>query len=107
MSDEQRRIGGLKTGRVVSDSMRKTVVVEVERLSAHPLYRRRLRKTKRYLVHDEKEKAHAGDIVLIRECRPLSRRKRWWLHEVVRQNVVADRRKSKERSPEAPKEQPS
>ena len=89
MSETKRSIGGQKTGRVVSDSMMKTVVVEVERLSAHPLYRRRLRRTKRYLVHDEKQQAHPGDVVIIRECRPLSRRKHWKLHEIVRHDAAA------------------
>ncbi|MCZ6779090.1 MAG: 30S ribosomal protein S17 [Acidobacteriota bacterium] len=107
MSATERRIGSLKTGRVVSDSMTRTVVVEVERISAHPLYRRRIRNTKRYLVHDEKEQAHPGDMVTIRECRPISRRKRWWLHEVVRRSAVPDRKPSKETEPKAAKEQQS
>ncbi len=105
MSGTERRIGGLKTGRVVSDLMTRTVVVEIEQILAHPLYKRRLRKTKRYLVHDEKEQAHPGDRVTIRECRPISRHKRWWLHEVVRRTAMPGRKPSKEAAPKAAKEQ--
>ena len=79
-----RGMGGFKTGRVVSTAMTKTVVVEVERLFAHPLYRRTLRKSKRFLAHDEKQQCKPGDQVTIHECRPMSRRKRWRVHEIVR-----------------------
>jgi small subunit ribosomal protein S17 len=82
-------MGGLKTGRVVSNAMQKTVVVEVERLVAHPLYRRTLRRTGRFLAHDERQECKPGDIVTIRECRPLSRRKRWRVHAVVRRAAQA------------------
>ncbi len=91
-------MGGLKTGRVVSDAMSKTVVVEVERLTAHPVYRRRVRTTKRYLVHDEKERCRSGDVVSIRECRPLSRHKRWRLHDIVRRGVGAMQKEPETRS---------
>ena len=84
MSEQERGMGGSKTGRVVSNSMQKTVVVEVERLVAHPLYRRTLRRTGRFLAHDERQECKPGDIVTIRECRPLSRRKRWRVHSIVR-----------------------
>ncbi len=80
----QRGTGGTKTGLVVSNAMQKTVVVEVGRLVAHPLYRRTLRSSMRFLAHDEKQQCKVGDLVTIRECRPLSRRKRWTLHVIVR-----------------------
>lgn len=80
----RRQIGGFKTGTVVSNAMRKTVVVEVERLVAHSFYERTMRVSKRFLAHDEKQECRVGDLVSIRECRPLSRRKRWRVHAIVR-----------------------
>ncbi len=70
-------------GRVVSDKMDKTVVVAVERITAHPLYKKRLRRTKKYKAHDENGLAHTGDWVRIIETRPLSKEKRWRLFEIV------------------------
>ncbi len=64
-------------GIVVSDKMQKTVVVEVERIKEHPKYKRRYKIHKRFKAHDEKEEYKVGDRVIIEECRPLSREKRW------------------------------
>ena len=64
-------------GVVVSDKMRKTVVVEVEWIKTHPKYKRRYKVHKRYKAHDEKEECKVGDGVIIEECRPLSKEKRW------------------------------
>lgn len=64
-------------GVVVSDKAEKTVVVLVERRVMHPLYKKYIRRSKKYMAHDEDNRCKAGDIVRIRECRPLSRRKRW------------------------------
>ena len=64
-------------GVVVSDKMQKTVVVEVEHIKAHPKYKRRYKVHKRYKAHDEKEECKVGDLVIIEECRPLSKEKRW------------------------------
>jgi small subunit ribosomal protein S17 len=72
-----------KVGRVVSDKMDKTVVVSVERLTRHPLYKRVVRMTTKFAVHDEENQARVGDTVLIEESRPLSRTKRWRLVEVT------------------------
>jgi small subunit ribosomal protein S17 len=72
-----------KTGRVVSDKMDKTIVVSVERLSRHPLYKRVIRLTTKFKAHDEANDAHTGDTVLIEESRPLSATKRWRLVRVV------------------------
>ncbi|TVR99280.1 MAG: 30S ribosomal protein S17 [Rhodospirillales bacterium] len=66
-------------GVVVSDAMDKTIVVKVERRVMHPIYKKFVRQSKKYLAHDEANAAKAGDIVRIRECRPLSRRKCWEL----------------------------
>jgi small subunit ribosomal protein S17 len=72
-----------KTGRVVSDKMDKTIVVSVERLARHPLYKRVIRLTTKFKAHDEANEAHVGDTVLIEESRPLSATKRWRLVRVV------------------------
>jgi len=72
-----------KVGRVVSDKMDKTIVVSVERLARHPLYKRVIRLTTKFKAHDELNDAHTGDTVMIEESRPLSATKRWRLVEVV------------------------
>ena len=72
-----------KVGRVVSDKMDKTIVVSVERLARHPLYKRVIRLTTKFKAHDETNDARVGDTVLIEESRPLSATKRWRLIEVV------------------------
>jgi small subunit ribosomal protein S17 len=64
-------------GTVVSDKADKTVVVRVERRVMHPLYKKFLRQSKRYMAHDEDNRCKLGETVRIIECRPLSRRKRW------------------------------
>jgi small subunit ribosomal protein S17 len=64
-------------GVVVSDAMDKTVVVRVERRIMHPIYKKFIRRSKKYAAHDEANQFKAGDVVSIRECRPLSKTKRW------------------------------
>jgi small subunit ribosomal protein S17 len=80
---DERRPRATKVGRVVSDKMTKTIVVEVERRVQEPEYRRTIRRTSRFLAHDEKGEAHLGDRVRIEETRPLSKLKRWRLQEVL------------------------
>jgi small subunit ribosomal protein S17 len=85
--------GNRKTvvGNVVSTKMQKTIVVEVERRKAHPLYRRVIRMTKKFYAHDEENTARVGDVVRLEETRPLSKLKRWKLQEVIRRAaLVAD-----------------
>jgi len=78
-------------GNVVSTKMQKTIVVEVERRKAHPLYRRVIRTTKKFYAHDENNSAHVGDVVRLEETRPLSKLKRWKLQEIIRKAaLVAD-----------------
>jgi small subunit ribosomal protein S17 len=72
-----------KTGVVVSDKMDKTIVVRIERQFAHPLYKRTVKKSKKFLAHDEESKAKIGDNVEIIESRPYSKRKRWKLVRVI------------------------
>jgi small subunit ribosomal protein S17 len=74
----------VKVGVVTSNKMTKTIVVSVERRVPHPLYRRIMTKTSKFLVHDEKNACSIGDTVSIVETRPLSKRKRWRLLEVIR-----------------------
>ena len=64
-------------GTVVSDKCDKTVIVRVERRFMHPLYKKYITRSKRYAAHDEDNRHKVGDKVSIRECRPLSRTKRW------------------------------
>ncbi len=72
-----------KVGIVVSAKMAKTIVVEVKRKVAHPLYRRVVTRKSKFYAHDEKSVARVGDRVAIVECRPISKLKRWRLAEVV------------------------
>ncbi len=70
-------------GRVVSDKMDKTVVVLVERTQRHPLYKKVIRTRKKYKAHDRDNECRVGDVVRIRESRPLSREKRWVVVEIM------------------------
>lgn len=72
-----------RIGRVVSDRMQKTIVVEVERRVQEKRYQRTIKRTSRFMAHDEENAAKVGDQVLIEETRPLSLRKRWRLREVL------------------------
>jgi len=73
----------VRVGTVVSDSMDKTVVVAVERTIRHPLYRRTMKRTTRFMAHDEENQAKVGDKVRLMETRPLSKHKRWRVVEIV------------------------
>ena len=72
-----------KVGRVVSDKMDKTIVVSVERLTRHRLYKRVMKASTKFAAHDERNEAHVGDTVRVMETRPMSKTKRWRLVEVV------------------------
>ncbi len=76
-----------KLGEVISTKMAKTIVVEVTRRVAHPVYKRIVTKRKKFYAHDEEQSAKVGDVVRIVECRPVSRLKRWQLGTVVRRAV--------------------
>ncbi len=73
----------VKIGVVSSDKMDKSRVIQVQRNIKHPLYKKYVRKTSKFMVHDENNDSHAGDVVKIMETRPLSKRKRWRLVEVL------------------------
>jgi small subunit ribosomal protein S17 len=70
-------------GIVISNKMQKTIVVKIENRYQHPMYSKTLVKTKKYLAHDELEQCNIGDQVLVQECRPLSKKKRWKLIEIL------------------------
>ena len=82
--DENRGNRKVRVGTVSSDKMEKTITVSVETVKQHPLYKKTIRTSKKYKVHDEKNEARAGDVVRIMETRPLSKDKRWRLLEIVR-----------------------
>ena len=70
-------------GIVISNKMKKSVVIKVENRYSHPIYSKTLTKTKKYLVHDEFDECNIGDQILVEECRPLSKRKRWKLIKIL------------------------
>ena len=73
----------IRIGTVSSDKMDKTITVSVETVKQHPLYKKTIKTSKKYMAHDENNEAKAGDIVKIMETRPLSKDKRWTLIEIV------------------------
>ncbi|MCS7200271.1 MAG: 30S ribosomal protein S17 [Caldimicrobium sp.] len=77
-------------GTVVSDRMDKTVVVMVERLVKHPLYGKYVKKRKKFMAHDEHNSCKVGDKVLIEETRPLSKRKRWRVKQILERAKVLE-----------------
>nr|YP_010276921.1 ribosomal protein S17 [Thalassionema bacillare]UHY40444.1 ribosomal protein S17 [Thalassionema bacillare]UHY40831.1 ribosomal protein S17 [Thalassionema bacillare]UHY41089.1 ribosomal protein S17 [Thalassionema bacillare] len=70
-------------GVVISTKMQKTIVVKIENKYLHPIYSKTMLKTKKYLAHDDLEQCNIGDQVLVQECRPLSKRKRWKLVKII------------------------
>jgi len=72
-----------RIGVVVSNKMNKSIIVEIERREKHPIYGKFIKKTTRFMAHDEKEECNIGDTVRIMETRPLSKRKCWRLVEII------------------------
>jgi len=91
--NEKQKKRNYKVGIVTGNRMKKTVTVEVERLLQHPLYKKTLKRKKKYLAHDEYEKCKIGDKVRLVQTRPLSKNKRWRVHEIV-DLTPADKEKS-------------
>lgn len=83
MSSDKRGKRKTLTGLVISDKMDKTVVVMVNRLVLHPIYKKYVRKRKKVKAHDEKNECRVGDKVLLIETRPLSREKRWRVKQIL------------------------
>jgi small subunit ribosomal protein S17 len=73
----------VRIGKVVSNKMEKSIVVSIERRMPHPIYKKYFKRTTTLMAHDEKREAAIGDVVRIMETRPLSRRKRWRLVQIV------------------------
>ncbi len=78
----------IKIGYVVSTKMSKTIVVKVDMLKAHPLYKRTIKRSKKFYAHDEANSCRVGDVVRIVETRPLSKLKRWKLEEVIQKSTL-------------------
>lgn len=78
-----RRNRKIKIGRVLSDKMNKSRVIVSERNVRHPLYGKFIKKTSKFMAHDENNESHVGDVVKIMETRPLSKNKRWRLVEII------------------------
>ena len=83
MDKHQRGNRKLRTGTVTSDRMDKTVAVEIVRTYQHPLYKKIVRRSTKVLAHDEQNMCNVGDLVQVVEVRPLSRRKRWKVRQIV------------------------
>ena len=79
-----------RVGRVVSNKMDKTVVVSVETLRHHPLYKKTIRRAVKFKAHDEKNECRLGDTVKIIETRPLSKEKRWRVAEIITKREVVE-----------------
>jgi small subunit ribosomal protein S17 len=77
-------------GRVVSTKMKNTVTVSVERLVKHPVYGKYVRRTTKYMAHDDSDACQAGDVVAIAECRPISKHKAWRVVEVISSAPAVD-----------------
>ncbi|HYR02837.1 MAG TPA: 30S ribosomal protein S17 [Syntrophobacteria bacterium] len=85
---KKRGLQKTQTGVVISDKMDKSVVVQVDRLVRHPMYKKYMRRRAKYVAHDETNSCKVGDRVLIRETRPFSKTKRWRVSEVLEKAVV-------------------
>ncbi len=83
MSDTAKTRKTNKVGVMTSSSADKSVVVKVENFVMHPLYQRFVRTTSKFMAHDEENACNSGDRVLIEECRPMSRRKRWLVRKII------------------------
>lgn len=84
---EKRGLRKVRTGTVVSNRAKKTIIVEVMRSAPHPVYRKVVKMRGKFVAHDEKGEAQIGDVVKIMETRPLSKTKRWRLLEIVTKNM--------------------
>ena len=89
-SRQERGSRATKVGVVTSDKMNKSVTVRVERTVLHPLYKRYVKRSAKFLAHDERNACRPGDVVEIEESRPLSARKRWRVLRVVQKGAGLD-----------------
>jgi small subunit ribosomal protein S17 len=87
-ASETKKQRKIRTGVVISDKMDKTVVVEVSRTVLHPVYKKFVRRRKRFMAHDEDNRCRIGDEVMIVETRPLSRNKNWRVRKIVKEAAL-------------------
>jgi len=87
-SSDNRKQRKVRTGVVISNKMDKTVVVEVSRTVIHPVYKKFVRRRKRFMAHDEDNRCNIGDQVMIVETRPLSRQKNWRVRKIIREAAL-------------------
>lgn len=87
-SSDNRKQRKVRTGVVISNKMDKTVVVEVSRTVVHPVYKKYVRRRKRFMAHDEDNRCRIGDEVMIVETRPLSRHKNWRVRKIVKEAAL-------------------
>lgn len=90
MEETAKKVHKVRRGIVVSDKMDKTITVKVERQILHPLYKKFIKRSKKFFAHDEENTAHIGDYVQIAETRPLSKNKRWRLETIITRSVESD-----------------
>ncbi len=83
-AEKKRGFRKVRSGEVVSAAMDKTIVVQIERIMRHPLYKKIIRRTNKLFAHDEENTCKVGDVVEVMETRPLSKRKRWRLVKVLK-----------------------
>ena len=81
--EEDRKEKKLRVGTVVSDKMDKTIVAQVEMLKKHPIYKKYIKRSKRYKVHDAQNECRVGDVIRFVETRPISRDKSWKLVDII------------------------
>jgi small subunit ribosomal protein S17 len=87
-SSDDRKQRKVRTGVVISNKMDKTVVVEVSRTMIHPVYKKYIRRRKRFMAHDEENRCRIGDEVMIVETKPLSRHKHWRVRKILREAAL-------------------
>jgi small subunit ribosomal protein S17 len=87
-SSDSRKQRKVRTGVVISNKMDKTVVVEVSRTVVHPVYKKYVRRRKRFMAHDEENRCHIGDEVMIVETKPLSRHKNWRVRKILKEAAL-------------------
>ncbi len=87
-SSDGRKQRKVRTGVVISNKMDKTVVVEVSRTVVHPVYKKYVRRRKRFMAHDEENRCRIGDEVMIVETKPLSRHKNWRVRKILKEAAL-------------------
>jgi small subunit ribosomal protein S17 len=87
-SSDNKKQRKVRTGVVISNKMDKTVVVEVSRTVVHPVYKKFVRRRKRFMAHDEENRCRVGDEVMIVETRPLSRHKNWRVRKILKEAAL-------------------